>query len=463
MPNTNTMLSVLIEEAAIVNADYPIELIRVMRHLAMYHDDFSYAVENIVLLGNTNHEVLFDDKVSPAQASMMRAELKQMMKVWAPGGENGLINDLLTQMVVAGALSAEAVPDKRLSQVEQIVMVDVDTIQFVFKVSTGKYEPWQRPLLSALSPRQLSQGGAVKLNPTTYKYIPLRRYSEAPYGIPPFLAALDSIKVNNDMICGLKKIIQKLGVFGFLQVLVRAPKQNVETKETFEGYQARLKAYLDNWVTPEIEKALKNGFISGFMDTTEFEMKDTLTNVEGVKDIFEVIAVRTHSGLKQDPMMLGRPYTTTETLGRVILSKLAKQVTNYQKNVATFLEQAYRLHLQLRGYAFQFLDVVFEAPMVNDQVKDEQAYMTKINNVNILYDRGIIDQTTAAQLLGYEKPDQPKPRVPTATSGQKTAGTANPTSKKDPDPNPAKAKNLRELAQELGIDYDEFDYGLGET
>jgi hypothetical protein len=56
------------------------------------------------------------------------------------------------------------------------------------------------------------------------------------------------------------------------------------------------------------------------------------------------------AGLKQDPLMLGRNFSTTETIGRVILTKLSAQVANYQATTAAFLEELFLLDINLQGW-----------------------------------------------------------------------------------------------------------------
>ena len=139
-------------------------------------------------------------------------------------------------------------------------------------------------------------------------------------------------------------------------------------------------------------------------------MEDVTTNVNGAEKLFEMNAQLKMSGLKQDPLMLGRNFSTTETIGRVILAKLTTQIASYQSVVSTFMEELFTMHLRLCGYTFDFLDVEFERPMVGDQLRDAQVFGEKINNYITLYKQGILSQAQVAQLLGFEQADQDEPR-----------------------------------------------------
>src|SRR5690606_30692076 len=96
-------------------------------------------------------------------------------------------------------------------------------------------------------------GNLVELNTETYKYIALGRFGEKPYGIPPFLSALENIAIGRDMQDNLKYVVKKLGTLGFLEVLVNGPKPL--PNEDADAYYRRTQDYL-NKVIPEIDKGL---------------------------------------------------------------------------------------------------------------------------------------------------------------------------------------------------------------
>jgi hypothetical protein len=56
------------------------------------------------------------------------------------------------------------------------------------------------------------------------------------------------------------------------------------------------------------------------------------------------------------------------------------------------------------------VDVEFEAPMVGDKVRTEDAFFKKIASGFSLYHRGIVDQDQVGQGVGFEKPSEPEPR-----------------------------------------------------
>lgn len=404
----STILSTIMDTMQLENPDYPFELLDAIYRLAIYDDDTSYAVDNIVQLGNTKYKLTFDDSVGEQTAKEAQAAINQMDKVWYNGGINSMINDLLANCVITGAISSEIVPKLDLTGVQKVVLVNASNIRIFYNNQEDIFDYYQK----ATRTKDYTTGtpGLIKLNPVTYKYYTYRTFGGKPYAIPPFAAALDGIQIDNDLVCGLKNIISRLGVFGFLSTLVAAPKKT--PGQTQEQYYAACKTYLEKWVLPEVEKGFKKGVVVGFEGSHKFEMQNTTpSNIEGMQAILELISTKVHSGLKQDPMMLGRNQTTTETLGRVLLAKLGNQVRNYQKLVASFLEDVVLTHLKLSGYDIKSVGLEFAPAMIGDEVRDATAYNMRLTNLEKLFDQGIINQQQFALEAGYEEAAEEEPRV----------------------------------------------------
>lgn len=409
-PEGMTTLGGFLAELGSVQPDFNIQLLPALERLAINNSEISYAVENITTLGNTMNSfpsnIAFDDAVPDAVQKEMIARLKERSKAWYAysGGMNSLVNDLLTQIAINGALSAERVPNKALDGIDKIVLVAPKSIRFSYDNQSSAYVPFQLPSTGMYA------GGidGIRLNLLTYSYKAYRKVGEKPYGIPPFIAALENIAISQDIGENLKHVVKKLGVLGFLEVLVNGPKP--KQGEEDEAYYKRTEKYLQS-VIPEVEKGVAKGYVVGFKGMHEFNMQPTTANVQGAKELIEVNDVKLMAGLKQDPMMFGRNFSTTETLARVILAKTTTQVTNYQKIVATFLEEVFLLDLQLAGYAVKNVEVEFDAPMIGDNQRDEDTRGKKIDNLDKLYKQGIISQQQKAQELGYDKADQEEPRA----------------------------------------------------
>ena len=403
------------------------EYIEAIEHLCKFDKDFGLALDNIATLGNSDYTITFDKSVSDEQSKEMIAEINACAKNWYSYSEglNSLIGDLLSQVVISGAVSAEVIPTNNLDGVKKAVLVHPKDIVFKYDKKKDVYQPYQQ--VKGLLTGNIQN--LNKLNTNTYKYYALRRFNETPLAVPPLLTAIENTGIEKDMLCNLKHITKKLGTLGFLEVLVNAPKKK-PTGETDAQFQKRCMTYLAT-VAPEIEKGLAKGYMIGFKGAHEINMQSTTANVAGAKELFNLNTEMKLAGLKQDPLMLGRNFSTTEALGRVLLVKLTQKLTSYQKTVASFLEDIFKLHLLLKGFQFESLEVAFESSMLSDQLKDEQATEKKITNQDLLYKQGVISQQDRAEALGYEEADQEEPRAITETN-------TNPDGSNTKDPEPTK-------------------------
>lgn len=473
-PETVSLLTALKGELAKIEPDFELDLIRVIEHLAKFNSEVSYAVDNVVQLANTPYVLHFGDTVSEALAKEMSLVAKLNDAAVYGGGLNSLINDLLAQVAITGAISAEAIPTKRLDDIQKIVLVNTGSIKFLYDAEKFEYMPHQKVNKSLAAVAGF--GEQLKpLNPATYKYYALRRFGEKPYAIPPLMSALESITIEKDMIQGLRSIVKKLGVFGFMSVLVNPPTKKSGiggvAPETDEQFQTRATNYLKQ-IRKEAEKGFDSGLAIGFKNTHEFEMQDTTMNVTGARELFNLVSEFKMAGLKQDPLMLGRNFNVAETMARVILAKLTTQIKNYQASVANFLQDYFSLKLLLKGYSqVGNLKVEFEPAMVSDKEKEENAYKIKIENQNSLYQQGVITQQQRAVALGFEKPaeEAPKPLPgydengaplpapgksdPTATAPKKAVKTSNDNLLKEA---------LQGKAFMLGVNVPEFKYSTCE-
>lgn len=461
-----TILDAIMDEVSIIPPEFQVEVIGILEHLAKYNADVSYAVENIVQLGNTAFDVSFNDGLTDKQVDLMRKELNRVENDWYAysGGLNSLRNDLLAQASVAGAVSGEAVPNDNLDGIKKIVLVSPKNIRFAYNTFTDSYDPYQ-----LVKNGKIGSGIAadkVKLNTTTYKYYAVRRLNENPYAIPPFLAALDSICIEKDMMDNFKHVIKKLGIFGFMQVLVKQPVKVTGMDD--DQYKTAAKKYLTD-AAAEVEKGLKKGYVVGFEGMHEFKMEQTTTNVQGAKEMYEMNTQMKMAGLKQDPLMLGRNYSTTETVGRVVLAKLSAQLTNYQMLVDKFIGEVMYLHLILKGFkGLSYVKVESKKPLLADEVKEQDAMSKKIANYDNLYKQGVISQLQRSQALGFDNPDQEEPRevvnaeVPTVPTAKDNV----PAQEDVTDVTDTKnlsietfTSDLVELELDLNSDVLQFDYG----
>lgn len=390
----------------ILRPSFIFEVIPYIRKLVHCNPNISQALNNIVELGNTGHSIKFDASVSEDQINKMRAHLDGKKKEWSESvaGMDGLVNRMISQIMVSGALSNEWIPNISLTGIKAVALVNPENIRWGYNKGKQTYEPYQHVegILTKTSDLNL-----IKLNPNTFKYYALNGDTDEPYGIPPYLAALDPVGTQRMMLDNIKFIVEQVGVLGFLQVTMEKPEQL--PNETYDNYVVRLNKFLDD-ARKRVQEGYRDGITVGFKDDTDFDFKATSRNFSGVNELFQLNEILLSSGIKADPSMLGRNYGTSETQITVIFSKLISQLQNIQNMVKCNLEYGYSLELRLAGFKFNNLTVVFNASTALDKLKDAQAEEILIRNNNALYLDGIISLEQYAHNMGYEKPNQIKPR-----------------------------------------------------
>lgn len=390
-----------------LHPEFAIEYLDVMESLAVWNGSFSQALDNIVQLGNTEHEIEFQKGVSDSLQREILQVIEEGENNWYEFGEghSSLKGDLLTQLVVNGCLSAEPIPEKtKLLGVSNVVRVRPKNIRFVYDPKTTRHLPHQRLGLSSGG-----INGLRRLNTKTYTYIALRRYFESPYPTPPFMAAMRSLFIKDKMIDSFEHIMKMMGMLGFLEAKVKQPPKLPGEKD--EQYYDRCFRHLQTVVQPQVEKSFSKGVVAGFMDGMEFNVTSSAGNAKGAEALMKIIDLTVLAALKQDPNMNGLNFSTTETFGAIIMEKMISQTGEYQKVCDSFFRKLYKLHLFLLGYDPMMIRMVKSKP---PRVRDEKA---KAESEEIMqrvhfgdYKQGLISQQDLAVARGYDQPDQDEPR-----------------------------------------------------
>jgi len=398
--------------------DFPLTALPVLESLAMWNRHISYAVDNIENLANTDFEIEFDETISEERAMQLKKHLMSSLNKWYgfSVGANSLINDLLRQLAIYGAISAEREPNENLREIKAIHLIPNHEIEFAYKQDEDVYIPLQKiRALGNVIIDQTQFPGYKVLNTETYKYIAMRRFRQEPYGIPGFLSAIQDIIIENDMIKGFQEMMKRLGMLGFLAILVDMPAKDTAQGESDSAYRTRLQEYLK--LNHERAKdGFSRGMTVGYKGKHEFEVAGNTMNAQGAEKLMDIVKSLVFAGVKQDPNMLGENKATTETFGRVILAKMLTQTKNFQNAVKAFLEDTFALELRLGFRYTGTVTVKFTKPLVGDQKREQETWEKKIaNNIN-LYNQGLISQEELAERLDIDEPDLPVPRV-TANAG----------------------------------------------
>lgn len=436
-----------------IKPDIPFEYLDILQTLASINPDISFAVDNVVQMGSTPYTIDFGDKVSEADAIKMKDVLAESQAKWfgTSTSKVGLVSNMLDRLVINGASVFEMVVENDLSGIQQIILPNPRNIEFKYLAVEEIWQPYQRVKSGSLS-SNIIDGALIKLNTSTFKYFPLRTRGEKPYGIPPYLSAIDMTDTEVDVLANFKNVAKNIGVLGFLQILVNRPTRKKsgtgDYMESEQEFNQRCVEYLNTVVRPEAEKGFNTGVMTGFKQDLDMKFESTNSKgIAGADKFMELITHQKHAGLKQNPVFLGRPFNTSEALGRVLLDIFASQISSFQAIIACALAEMFKLELILKGFPVMQVNVTFEAANVKDEVKVQEAQGKKIANLELLYQQGVISQVQRANLLGYDEPAEEKPREPISPIGDAASD------------NNLEAQN-NSIMESLGWFDDIFDYGV---
>lgn len=395
----------------IVKPDFLFESIPLIRKLYKVNEDLGLALFDSIQLTNTGHEIKFNQSVKPELADEMRAHLKEVSKRWHTGsaGIDGLVNKWIAQIYVGGALSIEWVPDQRLTGIESNILINPETIRYG-RDRKGKYKPYQK-IYNVIG----YQKQYIPLNENTFQYFALLADEDTPYGVPPFLSALQSISTQKAMKDNIHHIMNQMGLLGYLETTVTKPDQNAG--ESDPAYMARITNLLTQ-TKQNVINGFKEGVVVGFTEDHQFEFHSTTKNLGGVSDIFNMNENQLANGLKTSPSFLGVSGGSSESFLSIVFTKTLSQLKNVQQILSSALQRGYELELQLAGYDYKSLSVEFRASTITDDMKIQQGKEIKQRVLRNLWIDRIISPETYAEEMGYTKPHQKiDPPMPGVTEG----------------------------------------------
>jgi len=398
--DTGYGISALRKESNMVKPEFNFESIGTLRKLYKHNEDVGSVLMDLVQLTNTGHKIKFDQSVKPDMVDKMRKHLRERSKDWGSGtaGVHGIINKMIAQIWISGALSAEMVPARGLTHIDNVVLVDAETIRFKLRKKDGRYEAYQLLKYFTGFSKQY-----IKLNPNTYKYYGLISDTDTPYGVPPFMTALKGIGTQDMMKKNIDHILNQMGLLGYLEVNVEKPDQGGD--ESVPIYTKRLNKLLDE-TKENVQQGFLDGVVVGFKEDHEFNFQATTKNLNGVPDLFNQNENQIANGLKTSGTFLGLSGSGTEQMLSIVFTKMLSQLKNVQLLLSAFLEELYRLELVMAGYDFKSLSVNWNPSTITDDLKIQQATEIKQRIAHNLWIDGIIGQEAYADRMGEEKADR---------------------------------------------------------
>lgn len=383
------------------------EVQRAINALSIANPDVSQMVNNVVQLGNTGHFVEVIGK-SKRQVKLAIDRIKEQSSALynISAGVDGLVNDLLGQMARTGALSAEIVLRNDKKGVQEVVIVPVHTIRWLRDTKTSEVFPAQ--YLGSIKNRETKDltRDYIELSPQTYAFYRMDSIEGSMYPIPPVMAALGNLKIQMSMMKNISAITRKVGLVGFISILLKAPQ--MDAGETKSAYATRVQTYI-NEAANKLTANYNDGLFVGLQNQHEVTHTSLTADLRGLQDVVQINEEQIFSGLKSDPAMHGRTYSTTETYAGVVFDKLLAQLDTYKRLVKRFLEKVYKLDLMLCGINVNNVKVSFKAAKPLNDLLEQNARAARFTNLLNELKLGVISWEEFVRGLGRDEPFKSTP------------------------------------------------------
>lgn len=360
----------------LINPRFPREALSQIEK-AVFNNPILSQVHNLTInLANTGHTV----EVVPQNQEAL-AEIKSFA---SQQNVDALCSALFSQIILYGAISYEIVVSEKLDGVEKIVRVHPQYVYFEYDEETDQWKPYQ-----VVGPE------LVELNPRTYLYLPVLTVDSSPYAIPPMLASLQLLDATDQFVQELKNLAKKMGLLGFLDI--KFPPLPKAPSETETEYRERSLKFLEQ-MAKHVQENIQKGVLLHF-EGTDVEFKEISASLGGIKELLSTIEKWTIESAKGQPALLGFSEGYTETWATVSLYVFISQLKNYQRLMERALEYIYRLHLALKGYDVEDVNVSFAEPPNFKAKEEEEARKTRAEWVIQLLQSGVISAQEARDLL----------------------------------------------------------------
>lgn len=405
----------------------PWEILDYVELLATWNPDYSQAVENIKMLANSGHQLFVD-----ADSELQKRKIKDFLEEKARkiqeshGGIDGIMDKMIKQGAVFGAMCGEWVLNDELTEVVDFADISPKAIRFFWDDNLQQYIPHQKldrkqAEKAKKEGRKLVNDDCVELNPLTFRYYAFDPAPESPYGVPPFLAALTNISIQRDMIHNMAQIVKKIGLLGVIDLTIE--RLDPLPGETDEEYVARCRSYLEEYVAVAEDMA-KDGGIVHFDDVVANSWQIG-GNAAGATNLHKANEEMIFSGLKSMPSVQGRSYSTTETYAGVAYDIILRNTYKYQKAAKRMVESGYWLMCAMAGLNPKNIRIEWNENRSLNRLQEAQAEKSEIENSWMLWVMGIIDQVIVSQRHGYAEPKTPMAEAPPLKGGGQSSGGEN--------------------------------------
>lgn len=338
----------------------------------------SAAAKSIMSLACTDMLLQINGQELPSSHRLYRL-ISDSINRYFGGDLYVLVHSLLHQLVTYGALSCEVSVDGSLASLDGIHLIDPKTIYFRYNEAQEVDVPYQ------LDSRELDR--ITELNPITYKYIPIFR-RQSPYGVPPFLSALNILDIYTSLLDSTEFALSKQGAMGVMKFSMTPPERN--EGESDAEYDARCTRLLDE-VRQIASDGVSNGILVTWKDQCELDVIPSIRNADTAQ-IFQRLDELLGASLNTDPSILGRSHPNSDRRVSSVMDKYLEDLKIYQSRVACFMTELIRLIFLVNNVRYRTLFVEFRQPRIRDRQAISQANRNNNETLLQMFDRGLLTE-----------------------------------------------------------------------
>lgn len=366
---------------------------------------------------NQGHDIVVD---APEGKEGLVAAAEASINAWAErvnvhgGGVEGLVNHMIQQVAVTGAISSEDVLLANRRGVARVVDVPAQDIEWRWG---GDQRGWV--------PLQETGRGYLELDPRTYRYYAWRTAQNNPFAIPPFASAINSMLRQDDMDDQLDSVLEKQGWLGFLVIVVPPEDSDMESMEDPLNEHAR-RAKEEERLAQIGAKLTNTNYRKGIavlQRGMEFQYQAAPGSAgANVEQFIRHVEERKFSGLGIGPQMFGRQWAQSETFIGTVKTLLQDYSENFQRLVAKRLEDSVRLQLLLEDLRVS-ASVAFKPIPRLSPLEQAQADSSHWSTILDKLAAGAINPDRGAAELGLDDWFDPTriPKTPGSGFGERSA------------------------------------------
>jgi hypothetical protein len=392
------------------------------------HPDVSYALWNFLRIGNsgysihvhklgTNEPYVLGERIIAKFIDSLK--IPNINRFEKSRSIDKLINYLLLSVIIRGAAAFEMVltPDK--SDVAFIAPVDPQTITFKFE--NNRFVPYQK-------------NGSISLDIPTFFYEGLDELIDNPYGRSPFLAALNIVLFQLQVLNDIKAVVHNQGYPRFditilEQVLLNRMPVSIRNNE--EKKQKWLNDRLNEIINMYKSLDPDDSFVH--YDSVKIDMVGgkggggALIDPEKLMSAIDNLVM---AGLKTLSTIMGRRSRgQTESYAKMEVKLYLKSVEAVQSVVATLMSRALTLYLNIRGKQ-GIVEFKFNPVDTRTELEKAQFEQIALYNYAFMRDQGWITQDEAAMLaVGHKAVGEPLYRITKMTNKDGKPVSGNPDTK----------------------------------